>query len=191
MSFQLKTGVVQSECSGEVVVPTEGGLVKGQAYYARVFAYSPVGFSQGQAAPGPAKPTTVPGRPTSVSIEVYDAQSLKAVFSPPADDGGDTGNYYPNSWRPLHLSAGNRPCSNICILITIDYIDNSVNKIYQYAPSCRGGDALMFPSPRPVLLFRGAAHRCQNEHEDRMIFPVSTRFVRSCHRGIYLCQMPF
>lgn len=88
---QLKTGVVQGECSGEMVVPTDGGLVKGQAYYARVFAYSPVGFSQGQVAPDPAKPTTVPGRPTSVSIEVYDAQSLKLVFSPPADDGGDTG----------------------------------------------------------------------------------------------------
>lgn len=45
---QLKTGVVQSDCSGSMVVPTDGGLVKGQAYYARVFAYSPVGFSQGQ-----------------------------------------------------------------------------------------------------------------------------------------------
>ena len=44
-----------------------------------------------QVAPDPAKPTTVPGRPTSVSVEVYDAQSLKVVFSPPADDGGDTG----------------------------------------------------------------------------------------------------
>lgn len=46
--MQLKTGVVQSECSGTMVVPTDSGLVKGQAYYARVFAYSPVGFSQGQ-----------------------------------------------------------------------------------------------------------------------------------------------
>lgn len=46
--LQLKTGVVQQECSGDMVVPTDGGLVKGQAYYARVFAYSPVGFSQGQ-----------------------------------------------------------------------------------------------------------------------------------------------
>lgn len=93
--FQLKTGVVQGECTGEMVLPTDGGLVKGQAYYARVFAYSPVGFSQGQVAPDPAKPTTVPGRPTSVSIEVYDAQSLKLVFSPPADDGGDTGTSLP------------------------------------------------------------------------------------------------
>lgn len=76
------------------MVPTAGGLVKGQAYYARVFAYSPVGFSQGQVAPYPAKPTTVPGRPTSVSLEVYDAQSLKVVFSPPADDGGDTGGHF-------------------------------------------------------------------------------------------------
>lgn len=146
MVLQLKTGVVQGDCSGSMVVPTDGGLVKGQAYYARVFAYSPVGFSQGQVgfqtnlsliilvhdscrscfelrgralvvetpvihlpryivpgrpinaihdikqvAPDPAKPTTVPGRPTSVSVEVYDAQSLKVVFSPPADDGGDTG----------------------------------------------------------------------------------------------------
>lgn len=74
-----------------MVVPTDGGLVKGQAYYARVFAYSPVGFSQGQVAPDSARPTTVPGRPTSVSLEVYDAQSLKVVFSPSADDGGDTG----------------------------------------------------------------------------------------------------
>lgn len=46
-----------------------------------------------QVAPDPAKPTTVPGRPTSVSVEVYDAQSLKVVFSPPADDGGDTGKH--------------------------------------------------------------------------------------------------
>ncbi|CAM9212653.1 unnamed protein product, partial [Hapterophycus canaliculatus] len=95
---QLKTGVVQKECSGDMVVPTDGGLVKGQAYYARVFAYSPVGFSQGQVAPDPAKPTTVPGRPTSVSVEVYDAQSLKVVFSPPADDGGDTVVAYLVEW---------------------------------------------------------------------------------------------
>lgn len=65
--------------------------MKGQAYYARVFAYNPVGFSQSQVAVSPAKPTTVPGRPTSVSVEVYDAQSLKLVFSPPSDDGGSTG----------------------------------------------------------------------------------------------------
>ena len=45
---QLKTGVVQNACSGSMVVPTDGGLVKGQAYYARVFAYSPIGFSQSQ-----------------------------------------------------------------------------------------------------------------------------------------------
>lgn len=76
-----------------MVVPTTGGLVKGQAYYARVFAYSPSGFSQAQVAPNPAKPMTVPGRPTWVYIEVSDAQSLKIVFSPPADDGGDTGNH--------------------------------------------------------------------------------------------------
>lgn len=81
-----------------MVVPTDGGLVKGQAYYARVFAYSSVGFSQGQVALYPAKPTTVPGRPTSVSLEVYDAQSLKVVFSPPADDGGDTGQQM-RSWN--------------------------------------------------------------------------------------------
>lgn len=88
---QVQTGVAQSDCSGEMVVPTDGGLVKGQAYYARVFAYSSVGFSMGQVASYPAQPTTVPGRPTSVSVDVYDAQSLKVVFSPPADDGGDTG----------------------------------------------------------------------------------------------------
>ena len=45
---QLKTGVVHDECSGSMVVPSDGGLVKGQSYYARVFAYSPIGFSQGQ-----------------------------------------------------------------------------------------------------------------------------------------------
>ncbi len=48
---------------------------------------------QSQVAPDAAKPTTVPGRPTSVSVQVYDAQSLKVVFSPPADDGGDTGTH--------------------------------------------------------------------------------------------------
>merc|ERR1719281_2232370 len=32
----------------------------------------------------------VPGQPTGVTLEVYDATTLKVIFSPPASDGGDT-----------------------------------------------------------------------------------------------------
>ncbi|CAM9849342.1 unnamed protein product [Phaeothamnion confervicola] len=88
--WKIQVGVAYGACTGDLVVPTTGGLVKGEAYYSRVFAYNSIGFSAPATALQPAKPMTVPGRPTSVMLEVYDAASLNVVFSPPTDDGGDT-----------------------------------------------------------------------------------------------------
>ncbi len=92
------SGDLHGPCSGDMIVPTTGGLVKGQNYYARVFAYNRIGYSQAMVAPVPARPMTVPGRPTTVSLDVYDSTSLQVTFSPPTDSGGDPVSSYIVEW---------------------------------------------------------------------------------------------
>jgi hypothetical protein len=75
-------GDAHSPCTGSMVVPsmaTPSGsaLVQGELYYARVTAYNRIGYSDSQAAAAPIKPAMVPGRPTSVTVNKYDATSLK------------------------------------------------------------------------------------------------------------------
>ena len=91
---KVQTGTVHGACSGSLVVPSVGGLVTGQYYYARVFAYNQIGYSDPQTAAAPEKPMVVPGRPTGVALEVYDSSSLKVIFHPPTDDGGDAVDSY-------------------------------------------------------------------------------------------------
>ncbi|KAG5186910.1 hypothetical protein JKP88DRAFT_308703, partial [Tribonema minus] len=81
-------GHVYNKCVGAMVVPTTGGLVAGEAYYARVTAYNRIGYGSVWTAPGTARPMTVPGLPTTVTLDKNDATSLKVVFSPPSNDGG-------------------------------------------------------------------------------------------------------
>ncbi len=95
---KISSGNLYGPCSRDMIVPTTGGLVKGQNYYARVFAYNQIGYSQAMVAPVPARPMTVPGRPTTVSLDVYDSTSLHVTFSPPTDSGGDPVSSYLVEW---------------------------------------------------------------------------------------------
>lgn len=88
---KVQEGVVHSACSGDLVVPSVGGLVTGQYYYARVFAYNQKGY--GSPATG-FSGMVVPGRPTGVALEVNSSTALKVVFHPPTDDGGDAVDSY-------------------------------------------------------------------------------------------------
>jgi hypothetical protein len=91
---KVQAGVVHGACSGSLVVPSVGGLVTGQYYYARVFAYNQKGYGAAATALTPEKPMVTPGRPTGVALEVYSATALKVVFHPPTDDGGDAVDSY-------------------------------------------------------------------------------------------------
>mmetsp|Transcript_7081 Transcript_7081/g.9356 ORF Transcript_7081/g.9356 Transcript_7081/m.9356 type:complete len:408 (+) Transcript_7081:2-1225(+) len=95
---QINTGVDVEECTGEMVIPSTGGLVKGQKYYARVFALNMVGYSDAGTAPTYAKPTVVPGLPTSVTLAIDSSSSLTVEINPPYDDGGDTIDEYLIEW---------------------------------------------------------------------------------------------
>jgi hypothetical protein len=97
---KVQAGVVHGACSGAMVVPSVGGLVTGQFYYARVFAYNQKGYGSAATALRPEKPMVVPGRPTGVALEVYDASSLKVIFHPPTDDGGDAVDAYLVEYSP-------------------------------------------------------------------------------------------
>ncbi|KAF0707444.1 hypothetical protein As57867_006594, partial [Aphanomyces stellatus] len=77
-------------CTGAQVIPAVGALTKGQLYYVRVSAFNSIGYSLPKLAPNPQKPMVVPGLPTGVSLQVNSVSSLKVVFSPPTDNGGDT-----------------------------------------------------------------------------------------------------
>jgi hypothetical protein len=86
---KVQEGVTYGPCTGDLVVPSVGGLVTGQYYYARVFAYNQKGYGAPATGLTPEKPMVVPGRPTGVALEVYSSTALKVVFHPPTDDGGD------------------------------------------------------------------------------------------------------
>ncbi len=95
---KVSSGNAHGACSGDMIIPTTGGLVKGQNYYTRVMAYNRIGYSQAMVAPVPARPITVPGRPTTVTLDVYDATTLQVTFSPPTDSGGDPVSSYLVEW---------------------------------------------------------------------------------------------
>ncbi|RHY35451.1 hypothetical protein DYB32_000104 [Aphanomyces invadans] len=95
---KVTTGVTYPSCIGTQVLPAVGALTKGQLYYVRVSAFNSIGFSLPQLAPNPQKPMVVPGLPTGVSLQVNSVSSLKVVFSPPNDNGGDTITAYQVTW---------------------------------------------------------------------------------------------
>lgn len=95
---RIKEGELYEDCTGAKEVPTEGGLVTGQYYYARVTALNAIGYSLSQTAPSPEKPMVVPGRPTSCTVSVFSSSSLKVFFSPPTSDGGDDITAYLVEW---------------------------------------------------------------------------------------------
>jgi hypothetical protein len=103
---KVQAGVVHGACTGPLVVPGVGGLVTGQYYYARAFAYNQVGYGAPQVALAPEKPMVAPGRPTGVALEVHDATSLKCIFLPPTDDGGDAVDSYLVEYAPNPDFAG-------------------------------------------------------------------------------------
>jgi hypothetical protein len=95
---KVTQGVNYAACTGAQIMPSEGALTKGQLYYVRVLAYNAIGYSLPQLALNPQKPMVVPGIPTGVSLTVNSGTSLKVIFSPPDDNGGDTITYYVVSW---------------------------------------------------------------------------------------------
>merc|ERR1711988_162291 len=91
-------GQVWPECKGTRNAPTDALLTQGQLYYARVFAYNRLGYSEPQMAASPQKPMVVPGPPTGATLEVVSSYQLKVIFSPPDDDGGDAVTKYTVEW---------------------------------------------------------------------------------------------
>ena len=84
----LVDGESYGDCSGSLVVPKSGGLVKGSDYFARVFAVNNEGYSLPQSAGESMAPTVVPGAPTGVTLEVLSSTELRVLFSSPSDNGG-------------------------------------------------------------------------------------------------------
>eukprot|EP00937_MAST-01D_sp_MAST-1D-sp2_P001211 g1211.t1 len=98
MAVSSCAGCTYTSCTGTRAVPTTGGLIKGQLYYMRVFAYNAVGYSDPQVVKTPQKPMVIPSAPTGVTMEVYSSYQLKILFSPPTDLGGDLVLTYMIEW---------------------------------------------------------------------------------------------
>lgn len=95
---QLKEGKVHSTCTGSQIVPSEGGLVTGTEYFARVVAINNIGYGKTQAALSSQAPMVSPSKPTSVALSVLSSDSLQVVFNAPTDDGGDDVTAYLVEW---------------------------------------------------------------------------------------------
>jgi hypothetical protein len=87
---RIVDGEVYASCTGTQVVPSSGGLINGQSYFARVFAINSEGYSSSQIASSSEKPQVVPGKPTSVILSVASATELEVQWNAPDDNGGDT-----------------------------------------------------------------------------------------------------
>jgi hypothetical protein len=94
----LNSGQTYSSCSGSLVMPSFGGLVKGLEYYGRVSARNSEGYSLPMQAPEPMAPKVVPSAPTGVSLSVSSATSLRLMFGSPSDNGGDSITGYLVEW---------------------------------------------------------------------------------------------
>ena len=100
----IVTGVTYTSCTG---TQTLTGLVQGTPYSVRVLAYNKLGYGLAQLASSPQKPMVVPGLADSVSISPASGTSLRVVFTPPADNGGDTIDQYLVEWDLLANFSGN------------------------------------------------------------------------------------
>ncbi|KAL9190309.1 hypothetical protein ACHAXT_007520 [Thalassiosira profunda] len=94
----LNSGHTYSSCTGSLVTPTYGGLVKGLLYNARVSARNNEGYSLPAAAPLAVAPKVIPSAPTGVTLDVVSATELRVIFGSPADNGGDTITSYLIEW---------------------------------------------------------------------------------------------
>jgi len=94
----IRSGETFTKCSGDLVVPKFGGLVKGLEYFARVFAVNSEGYSLPRNAMSPKAPMIQPGPPTGVTLDVISANELRVMFGPPSDNGGDTITQYLIEW---------------------------------------------------------------------------------------------
>merc|ERR1711968_123476 len=79
----------------EVVLP---GLIQGTPYFTRVIAYNTLGYGLTATLSTAQKPMRVPQSPSGVTVTVSSGTSLRVMFSPPADDGGDTIDKYKVEW---------------------------------------------------------------------------------------------
>merc|ERR1712196_47456 len=93
---KLFDGQAYTSCTEtDVILP---GLVQGTPYYTRVIAYNTLGYGLPTTLTGALKPMRVPQSPSGVTVSVASGTSLRVVFSPPADDGGDTIDKYKVEW---------------------------------------------------------------------------------------------
>ena len=94
----LSSGQTYLSCSGSLVVPSYGGLVKGLEYHGRVSARNSEGYSLPMHTPEPIAPKVVPAAPTGVSLSVVSSTALRLMFSSPSDNGGDSITGYLVEW---------------------------------------------------------------------------------------------
>jgi len=94
----LNSGKTYTSCTGPLVVPSLGGLVKGLHYYARVSARNKEGYSLPNKDENSVAPMIVPAAPTGVTLEVISATQLRVMFGSPSDNGGDTITNYMIEW---------------------------------------------------------------------------------------------
>merc|ERR1712166_558481 len=92
------TGHAYTNCNTDIEIP---GLVQGTPYYVRGFAYNSKGYSLATHAASTQKPMKVPTGPTAVTLSVVSGTSLRVIWSPPVDDGGDTITSYAVEWDTL------------------------------------------------------------------------------------------
>ena len=112
----LNSGNTYTSCSGSLVVPSYGGLVKGLEYYGRVSARNSKGYSLPMQALAPLAPKVVPGAPTGVVVDVLSATVLRVIFGSPSDNGGDSITEYLIEWSPDSAFVNNVQAS------TLDFI---------------------------------------------------------------------
>eukprot|EP00970_Alexandrium_tamarense_P009994 scaffold1976_cov187-Alexandrium_tamarense.AAC.23 len=112
----LNSGNTYTSCSGSLVVPSYGGLVKGLEYYGRVSARNSEGYSLPMQALAPLAPKVVPGAPTGVVVDVLSATVLRVIFGSPSDNGGDSITEYLIEWSPDSAFVNNVQAS------TLDFI---------------------------------------------------------------------
>ena len=94
----LNSGKTYTSCTGPLVIPSLGGLVKGLHYYARVSARNKEGYSLPNKDEDSIAPMIVPAAPTGVTLEVISATQLRVMFGSPSDNGGDTITTYLIEW---------------------------------------------------------------------------------------------
>ncbi|KAL7542723.1 hypothetical protein ACHAXR_012023, partial [Thalassiosira sp. AJA248-18] len=94
----MNTGMTYTACTGPLVMPSLGGLVKGLEYHGRVSARNSEGYSLPVKSPEPVAPMVIPGAPTGVTVDVVSATELRVIFGSPSDNGGDSITQYLIEW---------------------------------------------------------------------------------------------